>query len=226
LKKKILKKIIDKVQAGLKEINDVKMDIEKMDRSIKEHDNDELITVDVWNAKETWEWFEWLERDFDLKYEILIDKFDKITNGKSNFKIEQENIHQIKGKLIGKFMRGLYANIEVKTKKSTKYANKIISDKKEKEILTMKLKIYQDKYDNLVKNQQDNIKLIQDLERFNLKLNEENKILFQDKMTLEEARQRLNEYMEKSGLNYVNKSNNIEFEEETKDDYFEINNDE
>jgi len=61
----------------------------------------------------------------------------------------------------------------------------------------MKLKIYQDKYDNLVKNQQDNIKLIQDLERFNLKLNEENKILFQDKMTLEEARQRLNEYMEK-----------------------------
>lgn len=202
------------------------MDIEKMDRSIKEHDNDELITVDVWNAKETWEWFEWLERDFDLKYEILIDKFDKITNGKSNFKIEQENIHQIKGKLIGKFMRGLYASIEVKTKKSTKYASKIISDKKEKEILTMKLKIYQDKYDNLVKNQQDNIKLIQDLERFNLKLNEENKILFQDKMTLEEARQRLNEYMEKSGLNYVNKSNNIEFEEETKDDYFEINNDE
>jgi len=220
------KNLIDKVQAGLKEINDVKMDIEKMDRSIKEHDNDELITVDVWNAKETWEWFEWLERDFDLKYEILIDKFDKITNGKSNFKIEQENIHQIKGKLIGKFMRGLYASIEVKTKKSTKYASKIISDKKEKEILTMKLKIYQDKYDNLVKNQQDNIKLIQDLERFNLKLNEENKILFQDKMTLEEARQRLNEYMEKSGLNYVNKSNNIEFEEETKDDYFEINNDE
>jgi len=126
------KNLIDKVQAGLKEINDVKMDIEKMDRSIKEHDNDELITVDVWNAKETWEWFEWLERDFDLKYEILIDKFDKITNGKSNFKIEQENIHQIKGKLIGKFMRGLYASIEVKTKKSTKYASKIISDKKRK----------------------------------------------------------------------------------------------
>ena len=79
-----------------------------------------------------------LSEDIDITSEWKIVNVRKWTNGKCEWKGEEQTEHRFKGKLQGKFMRGLYASLILETTKRDKYAadvaklRKRVSDKQKR----------------------------------------------------------------------------------------------
>ena len=101
-------------------------------------DSDELVVAKHWCVSREWKLLAWLRRNVDIPSQWKIVKVKKWTNGKCEWKEEEETEKHYKAILQGNFMRGLYASVTLKTTKRDKYAadvailRKRVSDKRKR----------------------------------------------------------------------------------------------
>uniref|UniRef100_A0A1X7TVS2 AIG1-type G domain-containing protein n=1 Tax=Amphimedon queenslandica TaxID=400682 RepID=A0A1X7TVS2_AMPQE len=176
-----------------KEMEIITKESEKKDlkEMLRQKDTTEDVVATHWSIAEEWRVFRWFTREFNVKSQYKISKYDTWTNGKCKFKNIDQKSDVVSGKVEGKFMRGIYASVTVYTQKRIKYEESIqdLKERLENEDNIIQLsktakELFLDKH----KKELEEIKLLQKhiAER---KAAAENCLL--DHMTLKEAIQML-----------------------------------
>ena len=154
---------------------------------------DDLVVAESWNLEEKWKFLQTLEREYNLTSRWKVRSVKQWTNGKCTWHHEEQTDYHIKGRIKGKFMRGLYASLTLETTMKDKYEDDIrqcqddlTAAKNASDSLTNELSRIEAKYETYF----EDLKLLQ---RFiaDRKVNIDE--LSCEYITLEEAKQRLHD---------------------------------
>lgn len=107
------------------QITEEEKQITKLQSEVDEKDTAEHVTAKSFNLEMKWKLFRTQESAYDVESEWRIVNVKKWTNGHCYWLDEIANDRRVKGKVRGKFMRGLYANMTLETEKRLKYASNI-----------------------------------------------------------------------------------------------------
>lgn len=187
------KEALDETLKREKEINEIQKCIDDLTRKRDDLDKEDDVVAESWSIEERWKMFQWFTRAFNVESPHQMTRYTKWTNGRCKFKEITETTKSVKGKVAGKFMRGVYASVTVYTEKRQKYAREI--SRLHNEISTAKknLDAAKVKRDKFKEEHNDHIKQIKLLEDYIKEKNKETDKLSLDLMTIEEARSRLEE---------------------------------
>ena len=185
-------KALDEVQQCEKEVAELNKQIKSMELELREKDTDELVTTATWSVDSEWKFFQTQEQGYELKSRWPIENIRRWTNGRCELKDEVETTtNTLKGVVHGRFMRGLYANITLETRKSTKFANEIQRLKHDLQNAKEQLPIQQQKLQNCSEQYIDYKQEIQLFEDF---IEQKRRLIIelaQSKMSIDEAHNRL-----------------------------------
>ena len=96
-----------------------------------EKDSSQEVIAAEWSLRKEWKLLQWQSERVECKSRWSISKYEKWDNGHLEWKeLEQEGC-RVTGRVEGKFCRGLYANLTLKTWKNLKYASEIKNLKEE-----------------------------------------------------------------------------------------------
>lgn len=127
-----LKEAFEKIQRKGEEIAEIDIEIKSLTEELANKDNSELMEVINWSVSEHWRLFGYRSQEFDLTSPFEIEEVSKWTNGHCEWKQYEQTTHRVKGRVEGEFMRGIYANLTIKTFKRNKYKDEIISLKQQR----------------------------------------------------------------------------------------------
>ena len=92
---------------------------------MNELDTSSLVIAVNWSLSKEWKAFQTLTESFDLHSQWDVQNVTKWTNGKCEWAEYTESNNIVKGKLVGKFGRGIYASLKLETLKKLKYTQQI-----------------------------------------------------------------------------------------------------
>ena len=184
---------LDETQKREKEINEIQKCIEDLTRRRDDLDKKDDVVAESWSIEERWKMFRWFTREFKVESSYEMTRNIKWTNGRCKFKDITETTRSVKGKVEGKFMRGVYASVTIYTQKRQKYAREIIRLHNEISTAKKNLEAAKVKRDKFKEKHNEHIKEIKLLEDYIEKKNRETDKLSSDLMTIEEAKSRLKE---------------------------------
>ena len=163
---------------------------------MNELDTSSLVVAVNWSVSKEWKAFKTLTESFELHSQWNVQQVTKWTNGKCEWAEYTESNNTVKGKLVGKFSRGIYANLKLETFKKLKYAqqinelrNKMDARKIEKARLLRQREAIREEHE-------EHIEQLEELGKYIADKREEIKHLSQRFMTLDEARERLKKLKE------------------------------
>ena len=166
--------------------------IDLIERQLKEKDTHQLVTAASWSIDAEWKFCKTQKHGCELKSEWRIANVKTWTNDRCKWSDVWVTKHTFKGKVKGRFSRGLYANVILEVEKRTKYATEIHELRNQLEAATYEhqseeevLCKYREKH-SLYKNE------ITELEAFIQDKKARIKELKAPSMTISEARERLN----------------------------------
>ena len=162
-------------------------------------DTEEEITIDLWSIEKRGNW--WFQTaTFELKSpEADISSYKKWDNGHLSWKITKKK-RTVEGKVVGKFLRGLYGVITIYATKRSIHA-KEIADLKEKLLPLHKMSNYlSQQLKELEDNNHNLAKKIHELNEFIREKNREKDRLSLNYMTIAEAKERLQELKQEEPL--------------------------
>ena len=190
------KNALDDTRSKKKEINEKESKIKDLDEKLKDKDTTEDVVAEHWSIKDQWKWFRWFTRDFHIESQHEITKYTTWTNEKCEFKQIVQTSHKVKGKVVGEFMRGIYASVTAYTEKRIKYADEIKELKKEIETKNKNLAECKEGWEEYRKAHEGKSEEIELLEKYIAQRHvAAEKCLF-DLMTIEDAAIRLEELKE------------------------------
>ena len=165
--------------------------IDAIERELEEKDTPDLVTAVSWSVDTRWKFLTTQKQGCELKSKWKIVKVRQWTNGKCDWGEVQVTDHTFKGKVKGKFSRGLYANVILETEKHTKYATEIHQLKQELEIAKSNL---ESEENHLSAYREKEKKYEEDIATFEKFIQEKRvkiKMLEATRVTIPEARKRL-----------------------------------
>ena len=187
------KEALAELESKEAEITTVTQSIEALQSNLDDKNSSESVDCNSWSVSEEWRAMRWFSKSYDLKSKWKIEEVDKWDNGHCKWKHVNEDDYQVKGKLEGQFMRGIYARITVKTSKRIKFATEIQilqnDIARERQQMTT-LKVQREQFG--IKHR-EHIKQLELLQRFIDKRREDIKALSREYLSIEEAEGRLKE---------------------------------
>jgi predicted GTPase len=170
---------------------------QKLKSSLEEKDSTDTIVAKSWSVDESWKFLRWLNRSFEITSLWQVTDIVKWTNGNCKFEDFSITDRGAKGRVEGKFMRGIYASVELQTTKQIKFANEIHQLREsltEAESNLKQAKTDRDNVQNKHKEYADKIELLQ---QYIEQKRERIKNLSSDFMSIEEAIGKHNEITKK-----------------------------
>ena len=182
---------LEKIQSKEQDVTEKEKELTGLQLDLCDKDSPELTSIGTWSVSEEWKFFRWLSRSFEKTTSCEIESVDKWTNDHCEWSDFDQTKHSVKGKVEGKFMRGIYASLTLLASKSKKYAKEISSLKhqiSEVEKHRQSLKEYLNEIRDRYKEYTADIKLLEQfIEEKRVLIN----ALVSDYMPLDEARMRL-----------------------------------
>ena len=186
------------IEEAEKEITELGSKLKNLKEEKDELNSNDPAVVKTWSFSNQWKFFRRSEQEFDLFVPYRDVSFSCWDNGKCTWerfeKTQDADGTVVSGKVVGYFMRGVYASVAIRTAKKYKYADRIVD-------LINRIDLHE-------KEEQDVKKKLQDIVSGAQECDEEVKLLrtyIEEKrqlieklncewMTLEEARRKLGEY--------------------------------
>ncbi len=183
--------VLSQIEEQEKEIAKVKNEVDHLKFDMESKDSEKPIISKQWSLEQGWKLFRTQRREFEVTSLWPIVEYTTWDNGHLVWKEVKQEEYVVRGVVEGAFNRGLYACVILWTTKRNKYAQYIVSlrkqvaDKKETAaVLEKHLCEYKD-------HQQKYSKDIQLLERHINEINEKKARLSDKHMSLDEAASRL-----------------------------------
>ena len=176
-----------------KKIDDLEAKIGNLQKALLNKNTKEFIVVGHQSFNEEWRLLTWWEGEVSIESPCEITHYTTWTNGKSEFKDIVATSHKVRGRVEGRFMRGLYASVTAYTEKRIKYADEIqeLADKiREKKTDLENCEEEWKEFQNSHTEKKKEIKLLQNF--INGKKKDATK-LRSDFMTMKDAIERLEE---------------------------------
>ena len=186
-------KVLSRIERDGKSKSEHDRKLTHLKDSKEELDSTDEVTAKEWSLEQSWKFFQWQSKSFEIASAWPVVGHTKWDNGHLEWKrfSVQRDPGGAKGKVEGKFARGLYANVTLKTSKQMKYSDKIRS-------LNAEIRTAQERLDELKRNIQERLEEHQEyLEDIRLlteyidERNETKKRLSRDPIPIAEALQRL-----------------------------------
>ncbi len=118
---------LEKIQKAEHNVTENEKKLKALNDDLCDKDSSDLTSIGSWTFSDDWKWFRTLSKDFEKTTSCEIDSVDKWTNGHCKWKDLEQTKYSMKGKLEGKFMRGIYAGFILQTSKRKNYATAIES---------------------------------------------------------------------------------------------------
>uniref|UniRef100_A0A1X7TW88 AIG1-type G domain-containing protein n=1 Tax=Amphimedon queenslandica TaxID=400682 RepID=A0A1X7TW88_AMPQE len=186
-------KVLDETHKKETKITQIESEIKNLETNLRDKNTTEEVVAAHWSISEDWRMLRWFTRDFNIESPLEITRYTTWSNQKCEFKEIAQTAKSIKGKVEGRFMRGIYASVTAYTEKRIKYADEIADLnrrlKREKEFLI-------DHNRDRDKYQKEHAKKKEEIELLKECMNEtkaDAKKCCLDFMTIEEAMARLDE---------------------------------
>ena len=147
-----------------KQIDNLNNEISNLQEVLLDRNTTELVVAGHKSINEEWRVLRWFTQKVSIKSPQKITHYTTWTNGKSEFKDIVATSHEVRGRVEGNFMRGIYASLTVYTEKRIKYAHKIqeLADKiREKNMDLKKCKEEWKEFQKLHKDKEEEIELLQ-----------------------------------------------------------------
>ena len=183
--------IIDTINDKKLEKLDLEKELIRLKEDLNIKDCDELITAEHRDVSRGWKIFRWLKENVDIVSEWKIDDVDTWTNGRCEWREVDRKPKRYIAQVKGKFMRGVYASVTLKTAKRNKYALEVATLRGKITAKETLVKTIEEFLDFLRKTHTGFKVVIEDLERHIDECSKELISLASNYMTLEEAHSRL-----------------------------------
>uniref|UniRef100_A0A1X7TWD0 AIG1-type G domain-containing protein n=1 Tax=Amphimedon queenslandica TaxID=400682 RepID=A0A1X7TWD0_AMPQE len=190
-------KVLDDTHQKGMRITQVENEIQNLEKKLRDKNTPENIVAAHWSISEEGRMFRWFTREFSIESEHEITKYTTWTNGYCKFKEIVQTSKLVKGKVGGRFMRGIYASVTAHTEKRMKYTEEITDLQrhlKMQEEFLIEFKKDRQKYRNDHVKKSREIEL---LEKCIAERNDDAAKCLSDLMTMEEAMSRLNDEVAK-----------------------------
>ncbi len=187
------KNVLDVIESTGKQMSQAEERIASQKAELAYKDSGDTIIAEIWSLKENYRLFQWQTKEFKCESRWPIAGYTHWDNGQVAWKDFTVSEYSVTGRLEGRFMRGLYANVTLKTRMCVKYADRIselqASIRREEELLAVLASSLED----IQKQQKEHKQEIDDLLAFILEKQERKKAISQSHLDLEEVELRLKE---------------------------------
>ena len=187
--------VLEKIECKQKEVSRFKGKILQVEAELKDKDSEAKITTKTWSINDSWRWFQWQAKSFEVSSAWPVVSCTKWDNGHlewKDFQLDEEK-GEARGKVEGQWFRGLYANLTLLSQKRVVYKGEIKNLKDEltfsEEELTRKTKRLADHEAKHIKHKREIDLLNQYIQTRNARKEQ----LMVDPITIDEAHKRLEE---------------------------------
>ena len=187
------KEALDETEKKEREINTIQHSINDLTRKKKDKDTQDDVVAENWSIEESWKFLRWFSREFYVASPYEKTRYKTWTNGKCEFKEIIETSTSVKGKVEGKFMRGIYASVTIYTEKRQKYASEISELDSIIAKTRTRLEVAKAQREQFKKEQKEHSKEMQLLEEYIKENSNEAEKWSSNQMSIEEAMSRLEE---------------------------------
>ena len=153
------KTVLNTIQDKESKVAQWNAQIDSISGELKDKDTSDLVTANTWSVDAEWKFLKTQQKGCELESEWKIANVNLWTNGKCKWSDVEESDYMFKGRVKGRFSRGLYANVMLETEKCMKYATEIHQFKEELESAKLKhkseledLHVYREKQDKYKKD--------------------------------------------------------------------------
>lgn len=185
--------VLDEIESMENQISLANQAIQSRKAELAEKDKTEPVIAEVWSVEEKWKLFRWQSKDFAPESRWPVSGYSTWDNGHLKWKVLNVTRWGATGRVEGKFMRGLYANLTLMTRKCDKYADVIRELRtsiatSEAEVIQMKLR-----RDAVVREEKEHNEEVDLLMAYIAEKSGRKKVLSQDYLTVEQVEYRLGE---------------------------------
>lgn len=173
--------------------NEIQRELKGLQNALADKDSDEQTSIGDWSVRKEWKLFRTIELEFEKTTKFEIESIERWTNGRCRWIDYEQTEHKIRGKIKGKFMRGVYASLTLYTSRRNKYKKEIASLKQQSCEVQARLRFVQQdlkEVEEEYKEYTEDIKLLEDYIERTQKLIED---LSPEYVPLREARGKLEE---------------------------------
>ena len=174
--------------------------IDAIRRELDEKDTAELVTAATWSVDTEWKFCTTLRNGCELKSRWKIVEVVPWTNGKCKWSDMERSDYVFKGKVTGRFMHGLYANVTLETEKRIKYATEIKELQKNLEAAMTKHELEKKDLDEYREKEYRHEAAIAAFKKFIEEKREKIQLLEATRLTIPEARRRLHSISQQHSL--------------------------
>ena len=160
---------------------------------VQDKDTNELIPTKQWSLEIEWKFMKSQSAYFDISSGWPVHRFKYWDNGHLEWKDVKETEKSVSGKVQGEFMRGLYANVTLRTRKNVRYSVEIRSAKARIQDIQNSLDMESVASSSLLQQNKQHEEEIESLEKYIASFEEEKTECLKCKMTLATAYSRLHE---------------------------------
>ena len=118
-------KVLNTIRKKESSVAELKAKISEKLRELNEKDTDELVTTATWSVDTEGKFARTQIKGCHLESKWKIANVRTWSNGKCKWTGIEQTWYAFKGRVVGKFSHGLYANVVLETEKRTKYAKDI-----------------------------------------------------------------------------------------------------
>ena len=189
------KGVLEKIEHKQKKVSSLKGDIQRLKAESKEKDSEAMMTTKMWSVEDSWKWFQWQSKSFEVASAWPVVKYTRWDNGHlewKDFQLDKEK-GEARGRVEGKWFRGLYANLTLLSQKRVVFKGEI--EKLEAEVTSLENKLTE-KTRSVAEHEAKHIKykteidlLIQYIQARSVRKEQ----LMVDPITIDEAHKRLKE---------------------------------
>lgn len=186
--------VLNEIESLEKIKSELDQKIDNINEELEDKDSDQLVTAAEWSLKKGWKFFTlWQEEKVECVSQWPIAEYTKWDNGNLEWKGLRvfREANAIIGTVRGRFWRGLYATITIKTYKRHKYADAVcnLNSKKQEAVAAYDAKTaLLERCRQEEKEYRDEIHLLQ---KYIEERNHEKKHLASNYMSLGEAEEKL-----------------------------------
>ncbi len=126
------KVILSTIELQEKQISQVDRDINNLKAELKEKESSDLVVAEEWSLNQEWKLFEWQTASFKVRSSWPVLEYSTWDNGRLTWSELNVTQYGATGKVSGKFCRGLYANLTLKTSSELKFQVEIRELKEDK----------------------------------------------------------------------------------------------
>lgn len=132
--RKRLEQMDQKLAEALQKIHRKKDDISEQEKTLsalkddlRYKDSSESVVIGTWSVSTEWKFFKSLSKSFEKTTSCEIQSIDKWKKGSCKWKDFEETKYGVKGRVEGKFMRGIYAGLTLYASRRKRYEAEISS---------------------------------------------------------------------------------------------------